>query len=190
MPEEVSGSDLRQRVQSLLDPGESILWVGQPDASRFWGEVAAVVTLGVLLLAAGGALLVVAWPDRIYLLLAVGLGLSAFGCFCALAPWRVRRRLRQGTYALTNRRALILHGVGWSWQDTVPTLSESWYSFGPQELSRRVLKRRSARRTDLVFGTESQRVGRGKSMAVEVGFIGLADPAEVEELLEQRFPRL
>jgi hypothetical protein len=69
-------------------------------------------------------------------------------------------------------------------------LSELWYSFGPQELSRRVLKRRSARRTDLVFGTETQRVGRGKSMAVEIGFLGLADPAEVEELLEQRFPRL
>jgi hypothetical protein len=189
MPDEVSDTDLCQQVQPLLDLGEAILWVGQPEPKRFWTEAAAVVAFGLLLLAAGIGLLVIAWGDRIYFLLALGLGLAAFGCFCLSAPWRLRARLRQAAYVLTDRRAVIVRGVGWSRQDTVPTLAEPWYSFGPQELRHRTLKRRSGQRVDLVFGTETHRLGRGKSMTVEIGFLGLADPIPVEELLEERFPR-
>jgi hypothetical protein len=190
MRREISGHDLSERVQAILDPGESLLWVGQPQSKRFWSEVAAVMAFGLLLLGAGTGLLVLAWGERIYFLLALGLALAALGCFCLLAPWRLRHRLRQATYALTDRRAVVFRGVGWSQQDMVPNLSKPWYSFGPRELCQRALKHRYGRRMDLVFGTETQRLGRGKAMTVDIGFMGLEDPDLVEELLEQWFPRL
>jgi hypothetical protein len=120
----------------------------------------------------------------------VGLLFCAVGVYCLSYPWHVRRRLRQTTYALTDRRALIWKGVGWSGPAAVPFLYETCYEFGPEALRCRSRRRRFGRRIDLVFGEEIHRTGRGGRgrMVVEFGFLGLEDPEQAEELLERRFP--
>jgi hypothetical protein len=195
MAVESSADELRRRFQALLQSGESILWVGRPDPKLFLREAAAAFVFGFVPSGAGLAVLVVGVSHAIgpagwIFPGLVGLLFCAVGVYCLSYPWHVRRRLRQTTYALTDRRALIWKGVGWS-GPAVPSLYETCYEFGPEALRCRSRRRRSGRRIDLVFGEEihqTGRSGRGR-MVVEIGFLGLVDPEQAEELLERHFPR-
>ena len=189
MPIKLSNSELIQLIQPILEPGEKLIWLEQPDPKRFWSEIAALVFLGLLFSGAAIGLLVIMWSSGLWFsfLMVIEIIFLVLGILNLAAPWRLRRRLRKTVYALTDRRASILRGVGWTRQDMIPDLSEQLYSFGPPELCQRTLKRRSGRRIDIVFGTETHRIGRGKTMLVDIGFMGLSDSGPVEKMLEQRF---
>jgi hypothetical protein len=192
-----SAHELRGSIQALLAPGESILWIGRPDPRQFRSEVAAAFVSGLIPLSTGLAVLSIAilvpmgWAAPMFALL-IGLLFSAAGLYLLSTPCQARRKLRRTIYALTDRRALVLDGVGWSGPSVVPYLREQCYEFGPEALASRSRRRRSARRTDLIFGEETHRMG-GKGgpqeLVLEIGFVGLAEPDAVEALLEQHFPR-
>jgi hypothetical protein len=193
MPVPVSDDELRERVQTLLKPGESILWVGQPDPKQFWSEAAATFVFGFIPLSVGLVFLALAvstakGPAEAILPLFVGLYFCVTGIYLLLFPWLAPRILRETTYALTDRRALIFKGVRWSPTGMMPSLDEEWYMFGPESLRKRSRKRRYGRRVDLVFGEEIRKTPKGHTV-VEIGFFGLPNPEQVNELLEQRFPR-
>jgi hypothetical protein len=187
-----------------LEADELLLWAGQPDPKQFRFEASVRAAIGLIPLGFGLAffiLIVSHAPLRAELIPAglVAAMFCAIGIKCMVTSWHLKRRLREAIYALTDRRALVLNGVGWpatvlvlnsvGWPVTVP-LRETSYAFGLDALHNRVRKRRYGRRIDLVFGEEVyQRKGRKRPCAVEIGFLGLTDPGPVIDLLEQYFPR-
>ncbi|MBV8836871.1 MAG: PH domain-containing protein [Alphaproteobacteria bacterium] len=94
-----------------LEPGEHLLWQGEPNARRF-SERAFIASAWVGLSLLGFALLILLslylgntapGPDA----RALAGGLIVVGAFLACRPLWVRRDLRRMRYALTNRRAII-----------------------------------------------------------------------------------
>ena len=192
MSVEASLDQLRERVKGSLQRGESLLWAGQPDPKRFWGEAVAGFILGLVFLGLDLAivLLLIATGPALSLPLGLfGLIFFAAGFYYLLSPWWLPRRLRQTIYVLTDRRALIWHGVGWGADGLVSRLHEPYYEYGPEALCYHSRRRLSGRCIDLVFGEELHRSGRkgNDRIAVEIGFLGLARPEPVEQLLKERF---
>jgi hypothetical protein len=187
--------NLRRTMERYLRPGETVIWVGQPDPARFAREVrrAYLLLLG-LLAALGGGAVYVAYASH-----------SAFMAFWALpliaalvvyvliaAPWRYPERVLRTIYAITDRRALVHEGFGWSllWLEVLPDLYDPLWSFDPNQIRARRRVQRYPGRTDLVFDGERHYyvTGRGQLRDwVQVGFLGLANVDEIDELLEQQF---
>lgn len=108
-----------QRVKSLLQPDEELLWLARPQRSAVWSRVAAEIIFGLIPITLGGSLAAIcirelmrggdgAWIGTI-----VGAGFVVVGLYAWTAPWRYQRLLSNTLYAVTNRRALILDGVMW-----------------------------------------------------------------------------
>ena len=99
--------------EEFLEPGERILWQGQPEASVIWGDIVAPETLAGLV--AAGAGLVVLLKAGQASLIAAGIGV-VFVCFgLSLGIGRLFRdaALRRGThYTLTDRAAFIATAPG------------------------------------------------------------------------------
>ena len=108
------------------------------------------------------------------------------------APWGYRARLHETIYAITDRRALVYRGIGWSllWLEVLPDLHETLWSFDPIQIRARRRLERYSGRTDLVFDGERHYHFTGKGAIrdwVQVGFLGLRDVDEADRMLEVRF---
>jgi hypothetical protein len=108
------------------------------------------------------------------------------------APWGYRARIGETIYAITDRRALVYRGIGWSllWLEILPELHETLWSFDPVQIRARRKLSRYHGRTDLVFGGERHYHFTGKGALrdwVKVGFLGLRNVDEADQLLEQQF---
>jgi len=117
---------------------------------------------------------------------------GVIGFFLISSPWRYPERVSQTIYAITNRRALVHEGVGWSllWLDALPNLYNPLCSFDARQVRARRRIERYQGRVDLVFGGEGHDyfTGRGQIRDwVQVGFLGLTDVDEVDALVEKYF---
>jgi hypothetical protein len=190
-------AELTSCVKHLLQPGEEIVWVGQPDARQFYEDSAAMALFAPIPLAFGIGPLVAFLATGVPLadtvcFLPFMLGFTAIGLRCLVGPWLTSREVGASVYAVTTRRALILNAFGWSRRSVgLPDTREKTYEFGAEALRGRSRKRRGRRllpRTDLVFLVEEFRAARGKRWDVEVGFLGLANPVEAEAALDRLSP--
>jgi hypothetical protein len=191
-----SADDLRRAIELKLERDEHLLWVGQPDPGRLSLELtrACLIQLGIAVLAFGAFTFVVSTFSRFVnplVPVALFVGIIA-GCVMVAAPWRYRQRIEQTIYAITDRRALVYRGFGWSswWFEAIPELHELLWTFDASQILGRRRIERYAGRVDLVFDGERHRYQTGRGEIgdwVQVGFLGLPNPDEVEDLLDRQF---
>jgi hypothetical protein len=191
-----SADDLRRTIEPQLRPGERLIWIGQPDPVLFSLEVErAYLSLfglvAVVVVVALWATSHLSYPRSA--LIAVILMVSPFVAYLLIAaPWRYRTRVLQSIYAITDRRALVYRGVGWSllWLEVLPELQDTLWSFDPPQIRARRRIPRYNGRTDLVFDGERHYhfTGRGSIRDwVQVGFLGLGNIDEADRLLDEQF---
>jgi hypothetical protein len=199
MSASLSARDLRRAVEPYLRPEEKLIWVGQPDPARFVREVARACVLQFALFAV--FIPVTVWvishlsrPDKsiVPAILFVG-GMILY--FLIAAPWRYSVRVLQTIYAITDQRALVYKGFGWSllWLQALPDLYNTLWSFDARQIHARRRLQRYKGRVDLVFAGERRYHQTGKGQIqdwVQVGFLGLRDADEVDRLLENHFARV
>ena len=173
-----------------------MIWVGQPDADLMSREVVrgfaavcgAIAIVSVAALWASSHLSQPRIPVTVALLV---VSTMVVGLMVA-APWGYRARLHETIYAITDRRALVYRGIGWSllWLEVLPDLHETLWSFDPVQIRARRRLERYSGRTDLVFDGERHYHFTGKGAIrdwVQVGFLGLRDVDEADRMLEVRF---
>jgi hypothetical protein len=194
-----SPSDFRRVLEPQLRLGEKLIWVGQPEPAQFAREVARACVLQLALFAVFIPVSVwvishLARPEKsiVPAILLVG-GMILY--FVLAAPWRYRDRVLQTIYAITDQRALVYKGFGWSllWLQPLPDLYNTLWSFDARQIRARRRLQRYEGRADLVFAGERRYhvTGRGQIQDwVQVGFLGLKDLDEVDRLLENHFARV
>ncbi len=172
--------DLLVRVAAQLPPGEQTIWVGRPAPGRFIRRFGAELVLFVIL----WILFATFWLAGALGRFRSGTGFTSesvviplilvitFLCAPLLRRWR---KARGTTYAITDRRALILEGGKWE--------RISLREFAPRMLPglRRIQNRDGS--GDLIF-ERSEPVGRG-GQASAIGFLAIPRVREVERLLRQ-----
>lgn len=194
-----SVSELRRIIEPQLRSEEKLIWVGQPEPMQFFREVtrACVFQLGVIVLAIAISVWVIARLSAseksvLPAILFVG-GMVAY--FLLAAPWRYPSRVLQTIYAITDQRALVYQGFGWSllWLQALPALYNTLWSFDARQIRARRRIRRYEGRSDLIFGGERRYHNTGKGQIqdwVQVGFLGLGNIDEVDQLLESHFAHM
>jgi hypothetical protein len=176
-------------IQPLLEPDEQVAWVGRPDPKHFAAEGRAGFALGVLVLAIAGGLGAVAlWVDNAFCpaLFAVPVAVLGFGAL--LLPWWLAGRVSRVVYAITDRGAILIRPIGYARHDVAPTPRQAVYRFDRATLAGRQRIARHGSRIDLVFAEEAQRRPGGRTVTIDLGFLGLARPEEAEAVLDQLFP--
>jgi len=119
---------LARKIERELRPGETLIWVGQPDPKQFSREVvrACLFQLALMAIFIPVSLFVVSRISQaektvIPSVLFVG---GVVGYYVITAPWRYPQRILQTIYAITDQRALVHQGFGWSllWLQGLPGL--------------------------------------------------------------------
>jgi hypothetical protein len=184
MPETVAPQDLRLAVERELRPDESIVWFGRPQLRRFRGEKWGEVGLGVLLAlvalaqAAGIALVLVYIRDwTVLLVLPVPLVFAWYAFNYLRAPTRYSQVVGRAIYAVTDQRAIVLSGFGFSRRmNLVATDGEEVPSFPlPIRTGAFRARRRRDGTADFVFASQRRGSGRRRPHYVEFGFFGIED---------------
>jgi hypothetical protein len=190
---------LAKLIIPILEPDEKIIWVGQPSPTKFRSEAWATFVFGLIPLgmstigwiAMGAILLKGPLLEVIGGAMCASFPLAVFTCigfYCLTAPWRLKARIEQVVYAITDRQVIILQGIGWGQSDMVPDLIENRYNFSLKQIhKRRLIKRRLIDRVDIVFGEEFHRGSKGSQRLIQIGFLGLENHAEVYALLSEQF---
>jgi len=176
--------ELRSVVEMELRSGERIAWLNQPDPGRmtrrawplflfaipwtafafFWTGAAA---WGVSRLQNAGP-----W---VFLFPMFGVPFILVGIALLLSPYWVRRSARMTAYAVTDSRAILFQG---GWRGSV-----SVRSFEPAQLADLQRRQRPDGSGDLVFAREFRNGPKGNRYLSEVGFLGIRDVKEVEDLV-------
>ena len=192
----VSADELRQAIEPELEKDESVVWTGRPDPAKFSREVmrACLLVLATIVLLGVVSFVVLSHFSRfINTRVPAVLMLGSMVAYLVLtAPWSYQQRIRRTVYAITNRRVMIHRGVGWSlfWLEAMPDLYRQFVAFDARQVRGRRRIQRYPGRTDLIFGGESHLYMTGKGQLrdwIQVGFLGLANFDEVDELLDRQF---
>lgn len=173
--------ELTALVDTELQPGERIVWTGQPLPSRF-----ARRSLGMVIFAIPWTAFAVFWiaaacqfkiPDFSQgggFFPLFGLPFVLVGVGMLSSPFWMRRSARRTVYALTDRRALVLGGGAWR--------SLSVRSFGPEKL-------RDLRRVqypdgsgDLIFERTIHENSHNNRQSTDHGFLAIREVKDVETL--------
>ena len=187
--------ELDERVRRELQPGERLLWVGQPDPRRaaraslvvvifgvcwtafsvFW-IVLAIIFVVVGLAAKGGQM-----PNLWCCFPAFGVPFVLIGVAMMSPPYWQRRRARMSCYAMTDRRALVLQA---DFRGTI-----DYRRYGPEQLGRIIRTEHRDGSGDLIF-EEVVTVGRDSdgdptTHTTRHGFIAVPQVRDVEELLRR-----
>lgn len=174
--------NLQNRVRSELKPGESIVWVGQPDPKRAvwfgfalwfffipWTAFALFWTAG----AAGFKIPTFSRMSDLFMLF--GVPFILIGLAGLSSPYYIWKKALNTVYLITDRRAISIEG--WrTW--TVRT-------YPPEKLGSIVRKERSDGSGDLILDTTWYKDSDGDSRRNEIGFYAIPDVKRVEYLLER-----
>jgi hypothetical protein len=195
-------TDVNARVHAELQPGERLVWAGQPNP-RAYARGAWVVSIfgvvftafaGLWILTAGGF----AWfardhafgddapgPAKLFACFPLfGLLPLLAGIALLLAPVWMRRAARRDVYAITDRRVIM-------WQAR-PFGELIVRSFAPTELTQLTRVERADGTGDLVLLEVLNQVNsRGHHRMwspTRLGFVGVNNVREVEDLLRKSLP--
>jgi hypothetical protein len=185
------------RVEAELQPGEKLVWLGQPSPWR--GFVASLFVAGIGLFFVGFALVWFLLTGGLALLTGAAAGnqpeagalpAAFLGCFslCALpfvlvgalllgAPLWSRYAAKRTCYAITDRRAIL-------WE---PRAFGAWQvrSYGPGSLRELSRVERADGWGDLILDEYQTRDSDGGRHITRRGFFGIPNVHEVERLLRQ-----
>jgi hypothetical protein len=165
-----------EQLRPHLAPGEAIIWTGRPDA----GQLARRGLSGAVSGAAFGAAFALFAPRFGFQgwILAVPWAMAALSL---AAPIFSYRRAARTTYAVTDRRALVVTG-------------SSVRSFGPGRVGHPVVTPRTGGLSDVEFGVQRERVSSGSGgshdVLVRTGFLAISDPRGAEAALRTLLERL
>lgn len=172
---------LQQRLQSELKPGETLLWSGQPNATRFMrsGFITWLFfipwTAFALFWVAGAAGF--RWPSfdglpSLFPLFGLPFVLIGVGGLCA--PLWLRRKARWTVYALTNRRVITIEGTR---SITVRALTAA-------DIKRVERTEHRDGSGDLVLRLDAERDSEGNRSSARAGFFGVPNVRQLERLVE------
>jgi hypothetical protein len=185
--------ELRRKIENELQPGEFIRWVEQP-IPRFF--TAASI---------GGVLFAIPWTSSVIffmwgasrfklpdlreglqpqhlnallgnlfaVFLAYLLFLLVFGMLAS--PVWVWQAARKTVYLVTDKRAISIQG---GWSTTIRSRL-------PDQLKDLYRKERADGTGDVIISIRRWRDGDGDSRSEEIGFLGVRNPREVENILKQ-----
>lgn len=172
-------ADVATFVDAELQPGERMVWAGQPMPGRF-----ARRSLGYVLFAIPWTAFALFWiagasgfklPDfshgaGLFPLFGVPFVLIGFGMLSS--PLWMRRKARRTAYVITDRRALIFDAGAWR--------STTVRSFEPHRLGdiRRVQHADGS--GDLIFERTWANDGEGGQRSTDHGFLAIMDVKDVE----------
>lgn len=180
--------ELEERVARELEPGEQVLWVGQPDPWKTSRISWVLVIFGLMGLGFGvnwiystlGGFGDAPGPGRI-----VGWIFSLFGLMPLLgglgmmsAPYWFHRKAKRTGYALTNRRAILFEA---GYRGSTMTTA----SFGPDKLAAAQRREHPDGSGDLIFEVVHRRDSDGDRRQEERGFMAIKEIRAVETLVRQ-----
>lgn len=180
--------ELDRGVQAALEPGENLVWAGQPSANRFVWSTLLLFLCGFPCTGTGLALIwgvftashdLPVWLGRL-----LGLGAAVpvifLGLWLIASPYWMYRRAKQTVYAVTDQRA-IAWDAGWFGRKEVRY-------FPVHKLRHMILRENRDGSGDLIFNRlvsqETDSEGSGWTRVVEHGFFAIKNVREVEALIQ------
>jgi hypothetical protein len=178
---------LRAMIESELQPGERIDWLGQPLPGRL-----AIATLPIVLFSLFWTAFSIFWVYKagakewmaggeFQLFPLFGIPFVLIGFTMLYSPFWVMRGARRSAYVLTDRRALLFRG---GWRDTVTVRS-----FEPARLTDLIRTQRADGSGDLVFKRDIGSDSDGGRTYRDVGFAAIPDVKGVEEKVRELVKR-
>jgi hypothetical protein len=169
-------AELRAEVAAELDPDERLFWVGRPDARRMALQAAPALIFAIpWTLFSLDFLRGRDWDFDSFTLMPALFAL--FGVFMCCTPGVIYFQALRTTYAVTDRRVLIL----------VRGKRRKVESYGPSAISGIERKELADESGDLVFARRQEKDGDGGQRSVEVKLVGIPRVREVERLLRSLF---
>lgn len=177
--------ELRRKIDSELQPGERIRWVGQP-VPRFF----TTASIGSVLFAIPWTSFAIFWmwaalgyklPDlreglQLHHLFALfGVPFVLIGVGMLSSPILVRQSARKTVYLVTDKRAI-------SFQGGRSTIIRTYL---PEQLKEVYRKDRADGTGDLILSIRRWKDSDGDQRSEEMGFLGIRSPREVERVLRQ-----
>ncbi len=162
------------QIESVLDPGETLVWHGRPDKDRFVRkQYGRCFFAGVFV----GLSLIWAWASfqrGTTVSFFVALLFAAAGAMVVVAKTREIMAARKTRYLVTDRRAVI--AVSWKTPDI--------QSFAPNDIGPIEIKNEKDGTADVVFNHSVTHADFTGLRPTTNGFIGLSDPEKAKAALE------
>lgn len=177
--------ELRRKIDNELQPGELIRWVEQP-IPRFF-TVASITSFSFAIPWTSFAIFWM-WgasgsklpnlreglqPQHLFALFGVPFVLIGFGMLSS--PLWVWQSARKTIYLVTDKRAISIQG---GWSTTIR-------SYLPNQLKDICRKERADGTGDVIISVRRWKDSDGDNMSEEIGFLGVRNPREVENILKQ-----
>jgi hypothetical protein len=177
--------ELRRKIEGELQPGEFIRWVEQP-IPRFF----TAASIGSALFAIPWTSFSIFWmwgalgselpdlskglqPQHLFALFGLPFVLIGFGMLTSpIWEWQAAR---ETVYLVTDKRAISIQG-GWSTTIT---------SHLPDQLKDIYRRERADGAGDVIISIRRWKDSDGDSRSEEIGFLGVRNPREVENILKQ-----
>ncbi len=177
--------ELRRKIDNELQPGELIRWVEQP-IPRFF----TAASIGSILFGIPWTSFAIFWmwgasgfklpdlreglqPQHLFALFGLPFVLVGFGMLSA--PLGVWQAARKTVYLVTDKRAISIQG---GWSTTIR-------SYLPDQLKDIYRKERADGTGDVIISTRRWKDSDGDTRNEEIGFLGVRNPREVENILKQ-----
>jgi len=187
--------ELRKKIDNELQPGELIRCVEQPIPRFFTAASTVYFLFGIFWTIS--IFFGVPWTNFApfwrwgssgfemsklreglepqYLLLLASVPFILAGLVTLLNPLWTWHTSRKTVYLVTDKRAIIIQGV---WSTTIR-------SYLPDQLKDIYRNEKADGTGDVVFGVRQWKDSDGTQMSEEIGFLGVRNPREVENILRQ-----
>ena len=161
-------------IDSLLEPGETLVWHGRPDKDRLVRkQYGRCFFAGAFL----GLSLIWAWASLqrgTAVSFFVALLFAAAGLFVVIAKTREIMAARKTRYVVTDRRAVIV--VNWK--------TPSIQSYAPKDIGPIEIKNDKDGLADVIFNQSFEHADFTGLRRATNGFIGISDPQKAKAALE------
>lgn len=177
--------ELRRKIENELQPGEFIRWIEQPIPRFFTAS-----SIGSVLFGIPWTSFAIFWmwgasgfklpdlreglqPQNLFALFGVPFVLIGFRMLSSpIWEWQAARKT---VYLVTDKRAISIHG-GWSTTIRI---------YFPNQLKEIYRKERADGTGDVIISIRRWKDSDGDNMSEEIGFLGVRNPREVENILKQ-----
>jgi hypothetical protein len=193
-------SEVQKKVDRELDPEEEIKWIDQPIPQFFtmyslptflfaipWTSFSIFWIWGAFEATSSNSKQGAQAPDFFYLFPLFGLPFLAMGIAMLSTPFWEWRRKRNTVYLITNQRAIAIEG-GTPLQGILPikgNQSQTIKSFSPEQLNNIYRREKTNGSGDVILGVRERTNSKGYSYNQEIGFFGVRDAKEVEDMLKE-----
>lgn len=164
--------DLQAKVDRELESGERIQWMSMP-IPRFFTPRATALFLFAIPWTAFSVFF--SWGPGDFMFVLFGLPFILIGLGLLSSPlWAYRKALKT-VYVITDRRAITFDG---GWSTTIR-------SYPPSKLQDVYRKEKKDGSGDVIIARGAWRDSDGHRQSEELGFLRIANPKEVEQMLKQ-----